>query len=117
MKEQTLIVIFNDYNFNDDEINVALKLLNIINLKNTTFYDIKNAEHIFNYERNGYYTITVDIWLNSKTASVKIHNIEKGEIFTLVEDDLENFVDTINYDIDDITNILNSFSNLNDDRY
>lgn len=117
MTKQTLIVIFNDFNFTDDEIDIALKLLSVINLKNSSFYDIKNAEHIFNFERHGYYTISVDIWLNSKTASVKILNIEKGETFTLVEDDLENFVDTINYDIDDITNILNSFSNLNDDRY
>lgn len=117
MNKQTLFMIFYDYNFTDNEIDVALKLLNIINLKNSTFYDVKNAEHISNYERHGYYTIIVDIWLNSKIASVQILNIEKNETFTIVEDDLENFVDTIKYDINDIKKILNSFSNLNDDKY
>ena len=117
MKKQTINTIFYDYNFTNNEIDVALKLLNIANLKNTTFYDIKNAEHISNYERNGYYTIVIDIWLNSKTARVQIYNTVKYETFTLVEDDLENFIDTIKYDINDIKNILKSFSNLNDDRY
>ena len=116
MLKSEIIEILKDYNCNKKEISVALQLLNIVTLKNV-HTGWKPENRISNYFNYSNYSIFIDIYLDSKFARVYMYNANTEEEFTLVEDDLENFFDTINYDIDDITNILNSFSNLNDDRY
>lgn len=116
MTNSEIVKILKDYNCNKKEISVALQLLNIITLKNV-YTGWKPENRISNFYNYSNYSILIDIYLDSKFARVYMYNTNTEEEFTLVEDNLENFVDTIDYDINDITNILNSFSNLNDDRY
>lgn len=108
--------ILEQYGYDEDEIEIVIKFLSLKYFKyDTATYHNKR---IFNYSRQGFFTITIDINLKDKFLYVQLHNIEEQEQFTLVQDYIENFeIDNIEYDIQDIENIIESFSNLNENRY
>lgn len=117
MTIQKVIDIFKKYNFKDSEINVALKFLKSISSKNI-YEGTLPKNKIVTYNNYGFFIVYVIINLKYKYLQILIATTETAETIELplVEDYIENFEDTIDYDIKDIKKIIECYSNLNENR-